>query len=476
MSRQQPVTPLNRGDSSVSDQQTATSFLSTPLLSTPLLSTPAVEDAGDLDWHSDTSKAIRDQQPVRSRLLLYSLMLVVVSLLVWASQAEIDEVTRGEGKVIPSRQVQIVQSQDGGMVTEIAVKAGDQVEAGQLLVRLDATRFAASLRESQSRISALQVRDERLRAIVEQQPFQPQSAWLQQTPEIVRQETELYQARLDELSTLQQIARQQLAQQRQGLTEAGARQLQLQRAMRFARQELSVTRPLVDSGAVSSVELLRLERELSSLQGDKAQADARRNRLAAAVTEAERHIEEVTLNFTNQIREERTRVTAELNALIESSRGLSDRVHQTAVRSPVRGTVKQLHYNTIGGVVLPGKAIAEVVPLNDALLLEAHIRPSDIAFLRPQQHALVKFTAYDFVVYGGLEARVEQIGVDTVTDDQGHAFYQVQVRTERASLGEGLPVIPGMVAQVDILTGKKTILDYLLKPVLRARQNALTER
>jgi len=250
----------------------------------------------------------------------------------------------------------------------------------------------------------------------------------------------------------------------------------LRRGVQFAGEELRVTRPLVSSGAVSRVELLRLEREHSTLRGEKAQADARQARLTAAVAEAQQRITEVSLEFKNTVREELSQVTAQLNALNESSQALSDRVTQTAVRSPVRGTIKQLHYNTIGGVVLPGKTVVEVVPLDDALLLEARISPRDIAFISPGQPALVKFTAYDFVVYGGLEANVEHIGADTVTDEDGKPFYQVKVRTRRASLGEGLPIIPGMVAQVDILTGKKTILDYLLKPVLRARQYALTER
>lgn len=441
-----------------------------------LLARQPVGSADELDWLEDAQRAMLSQNPVRSRGLLYSLVLVVVALLGWASWAEIDEVTRGSGKVIPSRQIQLVQSQDGGLVTELAVNVGDEVEAGQLLVRLDATRFAASWRESQVNLLALQIKAARLSATIAEQPFEPVPEWQAQAAEVLAQEQQLYRSRLAALAASREIASQQLAQQRQALVEAKAQQAQLRRGVQFAGEELRVTRPLVSSGAVSRVELLRLEREHSTLRGEKAQADARQARLTAAVAEAQQRITEVSLEFKNTVREELSQVTAQLNALNESSQALSDRVTQTAVRSPVRGTIKQLHYNTIGGVVLPGKTVVEVVPLDDALLLEARISPRDIAFISPGQPALVKFTAYDFVVYGGLEANVEHIGADTVTDEDGKPFYQVKVRTRRASLGEGLPIIPGMVAQVDILTGKKTILDYLLKPVLRARQYALTER
>jgi len=441
-----------------------------------LLARQPVESADELNWLEDAQRAMLSQNPVRSRGLLYSLAIVVIALIAWAAWAEIDEVTRGSGKVIPSRQIQVVQSQDGGLVTELAIQEGDQVEQGQLLVRLDATRFAATYRESQTQLLSLEVKAERLKAIIEERAFQPRAEWLANAPQVVTQEQNLYSARLEELAAARQIAAERLTQQQQSLAEVEAQQAQLSRTVRFAAEELRVTKPLVSSGAVSRVELLRLERDVSQLRGEKAQADAKQGRLKAAVAEAQQRTDEVVLEFKNGIREELSQTTAQLNALSESSQALSDRVKQTAVRSPVRGTVKQLHYNTIGGVVLPGKEVVEIVPADDALLLEARIRPRDIAFLTPGQSALVKFTAYDFVVYGGLDAQVEHISADTVTDEDGTPFYIVRVRTERSSLGEGLPIIPGMVAQVDILTGKKTILDYLLKPVLRARQYALTER
>nr|HPR08382.1 HlyD family type I secretion periplasmic adaptor subunit [Denitromonas sp.] len=241
-------------------------------------------------------------------------------------------------------------------------------------------------------------------------------------------------------------------------------------------QELDVTKPLLASGAVSEVELLRLERDVARLRGERNQASAQIARIQSSIAEANRNIQDVELSYRNAARNELADTRAKLNSLSEGSLALVDRVKHAEVKSPMRGTVKRLLINTVGGVVQPGKEVAEVVPLDEALLLEAKINPKDIGFLRPGQPAEVKFTAYDFSIYGGLKATVEQIGADTVMDDRGNAFYIVRVRTTESSLGQNLPIIPGMVAQVDVLTGKKTILSYLLKPVLRAKANALTER
>lgn len=237
-----------------------------------------------------------------------------------------------------------------------------------------------------------------------------------------------------------------------------------------------MTRPLVKSGAVSDVDILRLERDVSRMRGERDQAVAQISRVQAAITEAEGKIQEVELAVRNQWRAELSETMSKLGSLSEGARGLEDRVKHAEIRSPVRGTVKRLLVNTVGGVVQPGKDVVEIVPLDDALILEARVKPKDIAFLRPQQPAVVKFSAYDFAIYGGLDAVVEHISADTVLDDKGNAFYIVRVRTLQNALGEGMPIIPGMVADVDILTGKKTVLAYLAKPVLRAKANALTER
>ena len=434
------------------------------------------EDVESLTWEENADRARVEQNPVKTRFMFYTLCSVITVLLIWSAFAYVDQVTRGEGKVIPSQQVQILQSLDGGVITDIRVREGDIVEVDELLVKLDATRFQSNLLESRAELLALKAKAVRLKAIAEGTDYTPSESLIAEAPDLVKQERRLFESSQQELAVLKNIAKKQIAQREQELQEAIAAKDQASQAYILASQEMAVTKPLVKSGAVSQVELLRLERDINNLIGERDQAAAQIRRLNEAIGEANQKIIEVELKFKNTIREDLSITMARLSVLQESSLGLSDRVKQTNVRSPVRGTIKRLYYNTIGGVVLPGKEILEIIPLDDSLLLEARIKPQDIAFLHPGQKANVKFTAYDFVVYGGLDAVVEHIGADTVMDDKGNPFYIVRVRTVESNLGEGRPIIPGMVASVDILTGKKTILTYMLKPLLRAKQYALSER
>ena len=434
------------------------------------------ERASGLDWASDADWALLQQEPLRARVLLRVAVLVLIGLIVWAAFAEIDEVTRGEARVIPSSQLQVVQSVDGGVVEALLVREGQIVEAGEVLIRVDPTRFMSSLLEKRAETLALQAKAARLEALTQGTPFLPPAGLEQEAPEIIAHERRLYESSRERMEAQLSIARDQLRQREQELNEVRARREQAGRAFELAQQELKVTKPLERSGAVSEVELLRLEREVSRLRGERDQSSAQISRIQSAIAEATQKIQEVELGVRNQLRGELSDTMARLGSLSEGSRTLQDRVKHAEVRSPVRGTVKRLLVNTVGGVVQPGKEVVEIVPLDDALILEAKIAPKDIAFLRPGQDALVKFSAYDFAIYGGLKAHLEQISADTVVDDKGVAYYQVRLRTVETSLGENLPIIPGMMADVDILTGKKTILTYLLKPVLRAKANALSER
>lgn len=434
------------------------------------------ETARQSGWGEEIKMAQRAQAPLRARFLLYATVLVLSALIFWASRAELDEVTRGSATVVPSRQVQVVQSLDGGIVSEILTREGQVVTAGQLLLRIDATRFVSSLRENRAQYLALLAKTARLAAIAEGKPFTVPEKVAVEAADVAAAETRLHETSTHELESAIGVYDQQLAQRRQELNEAISFREQSDRNFDLAVQELEQTEPLVASGAVSQVEILRLKREVSKLRGDREQSSAQVTRARAAIAEAKRKREQIELDFRNEVRKELSEASAQLSSLAEGSVGLEDRVKQTEVRSPVRGTVKRLLINTQGGVVLPGRDIIEIVPLDDTLLLEARIAPRDIGFLRPGQAATVKFSAYDFLVFGGLDAVVESIGADTITDDDGKPFYLVRVRTHRSSLGDGLPIIPGMLSEVDILTGRKTVLDYLLKPVLRARQRALTER
>ena len=347
-------------------------------------------------------------------------------------------------------------------------------------MRIEPTRFVSSLRENQSQIHALSARAARLRAIVEGRPFIPPADVERDAPDIVLRERQLYDSQRAESAAQIGIARQQLSQREHELREARAQYSQTTRAIELATQEINATEPLLATGAASEVELLRLKRDLSRLRGEREQFSAQIARVQAAIAESQRKISEVDLAFRNLRGAELAETQARLGGLNAGGTALADKVEKTDIRSPVRGIVKRLLVNTRGGVVQPGRDVVEIVPLDDSLVIEAKVRPQDIAFLRPDQQALVKFTAYDSAIYGGLAARVENIGADTVIEEQGpgrgEAFYIVRVRTSQASLGRDLPIMPGMVAEVDITTGRKSLLTYLLKPVLRARSEAFTER
>lgn len=431
----------------------------------------------DAAFDANADWAIAEETPKGARILVWASAAAIFVLLVWANFAVLDEVTRGEGKVIPSRQVQVLQSLDGGIVSEILVKEGQSVKIGDLLLKVDPTRMVSSLRENRSQYLALLAKSARLKALADGARFMPPEAVTAEAPEIAEQERALYESRRAELDATLGVARQQSSQRSQELISVRARREQASQSFNLTARELEMTRPLARSGAVSDVELLRLERDVARYRGERDSASSDIPRLESAITEANRKVQEVELSFRNTARSELSETNAKLSGLSEGSAALQDRVDQTEIRSPVNGTVKQLKVNTVGGVVQPGKDLIEVVPSDDALVLEARVLPRDIAFLSPGQKALVKFTAYDFAIYGGLEATVENISADTVVDEKGNAFFIVRVRTLSTNIGpKHLPIIPGMVAEVDVLTGKKSVLTYLLKPILRAKATAMTER
>ena len=330
--------------------------------------------------------------------------------------------------------------------------------------------------ESRASQLAVQAKALRLEALTRGTPFNPPAELKREAPDIVAQEMRLYESRRAEISAQISISQNQLAQRQQELNEVRARREQAERGLELMTKEINATRPMIATGAVSEVEVFRLEREAARLRGDREQATAQIARVQSAILEATRKIEEVQLSSRNQMSAELSETMSKLASLSQGGRALEDKVKHADIKSPVRGTIKRLLVNTVGAVVQPGKEVVEVVPLDDTLILEVQITPKDIGFLRPGQEAMVKFTAYDFSIYGGLLAEVIHIGADSVLDDKGNAFYHIRVRTHKPSLGPSLPIIPGMVAQVDILTGKKTVLSYLLKPVLRAKSKALTER
>lgn len=435
-----------------------------------------IKTPGRTDWVSDTEWARITQEPLRARALLYGVALTLIALCIWASVAEIDEVTRGEGRVIPSRQLQTLQSMDGGMVEEILVSEGQVVEQGDLLVRVNPIRFQASLGESQAKYLALTAEVTRLRALVAgiEPIFPPELA--QKAPELMEREMRLYHSTLEELAEEQEVYTNQIEQREQELEEARAAVSQYTNTLRLTKRELEVTRPLLASGAVSDVDVLRLERQVATIEGELSRARAAVARTQAAVNEARNRRREEELAAINRWRSELSEASSQLEALTQAGEGLEDMVRQAEIRAPMRGIVQRLHVNTVGGVLTPGRDVVDIVPLDDQLMIEARIAPRDIAFIRPQQEAAVRLTAYDWDVYGSLKAHVEHISASTITDERDNTFYLVRLETEPGGMDDELLIIPGMTAEVDILTGKRTVMRYLLNPVLKARSKAFTER
>lgn len=429
----------------------------------------------EVGW-ADATDALELQSARGARSLVWLSLLAVTALLVWAYFAYIDEIVRGSGKVVPSQQVQVVQTMDGGVVQEILVRAGDVVEEGQVLVRIDPTRFSSSLGENRAELLSLEAKAARLEALASGQPFEAPERVLLEAPLIADMERRIWMARHDELEAVIKQAEDQLKQREEELRETQANRDQAATSCGLTSRELQVTRPLLKSGAVSEVDILRLQRDVARYCGEQKAAEAQIDRLHAAIEEARSKRVEAELNVRNEAATQLADTRARLAALRETQVALQDRVRLAEVRSPVRGTVRVLNTNTVGGVVQPGDAILDIVPADDTLLLETRVHPKDIGFLHPGQTAEVKFTAYDFTVYGGLSAHVEQISADTITDEKGDSYYIVKVRTDAAHVAHDMPIIPGMLADVHILTGKRTVMQFLLKPILRARSDAFTER
>ncbi|WP_041015359.1 HlyD family type I secretion periplasmic adaptor subunit [Stutzerimonas kunmingensis] len=427
----------------------------------------------------EVRKALIEDAPRLVRLTIWGLLAFVLFLVLWAHFAIVDEVTRGEGKAIPSSRLQKIQNLEGGIVAELFVREGQIVEAGDPLLRLDDTRFASNVGETEADRLALAARVERLSAEVEGRDLAMPEHVLRDAPNLADSERALFESRRDQLRDEIGGLEEQLAQRRQEVREMSSKQEQFRSSLALLRKEIAMSEPLVSSGAISPVEVLRLKRAEVESRGQLDATTLALPRANAAIKEIESKIGETRGRFRSEALTQLNEARTELSKLKSTGKALEDRVRRTLVTSPVRGVVQQMLVSTIGGVIQPGSDIVEIVPLDDTLLVEAKVRPQDIAFLHPGQEAMVKFSAYDFTVYGGLKAELEHISADSITDEDGNSFFLIHLRTDKSHLGSDekpLLIIPGMMASVDIITGHKSVLSYLLKPIIRAKAEALRER
>ena len=452
----------------------------------------------ELEMVDDVYGAMMTDAPSGHRMIIWSLAAMMLCFLIWSYFSEIDQVTTGVGKVIPSSQVQVIQSLDGGILKEMYVREGMLVKKGQALARIDDTRFRSDFAQQEQEVVGLRANIIRLQAelnsirlsdtttdwrkqvrIEFKQPDFPKDLQKDEPKMVLRQQAE-YDGRLKNLNNQLEILARQIQQRDQEMQEIAAQVKTLTTSYQLLTRELELTRPLADKGIVPEVELLKLERSVNDLQGELQSVRILRPKVKAALDEAIFKRRDAVFSFASDNRAQLNEMQTQLARMNEAQVGAKDKVSKAVIESPVNGTVKTVHINTLGGVVQPGVDIIDIVPSEDQLLVEAKVSPKDIAFLHPGLPAIVKVTAYDFTRYGGLDGTVEHISADTTQDEEGNSFYLVRVRTGESSLtkkdGTHMPIIPGMLTSVDVITGERSILEYILNPILRAKDTALRER
>lgn len=433
------------------------------------------------NFHGELDELTSSNRHVSS-MLLVSVFLFFVAGVTWTALAELDETVRGGGKIIPSSEIKRIQNFEGGIVSEILVTAGQEVKKGDTLIRLQEVQFSSRLREHQSMHLDLLATIARLEAHLEgRKDIRLPPELLAQRPELAANQMQLMLSRqLVDRSTLDVLIqeREQISQE---LKEARSRLDFQGRNLGLLKKELAMIEPMVARGAASEMEELRLRRQVNEVNGNIQETRIQIPKIQSSLQAAENRIEEETSRQRNELLKELNEARTQLESMKEKLPALADQVDRTVVRSPVDGVVKQVFVNTIGETISSGKDMVEIVPLEDSLLVEAQVLPKDIAFIHPGQNASVRLTAYDSSIYGSLDGVVEHISADAITDEQQkYSYYLVKIRTQETSLkdraGKELPIIPGMVAEISILTGKKTVLEYILKPIIKTKQNALRER
>jgi len=435
--------------------------------------------ARDYEFMHSLSAAVIQVTPSKLRVVLYFWVVAIVAFLTWANFAYIDEIARGDGEIVPSGENQMIQNLEGGIVQEILVKEGQDVVKGQILLKIDNQKSQSSLSTNAIKADALEAKILRLRAESTGMKFKVRKELKKKIPLFVENEKSLYLTNQKQLKSKLNALNEQLEQKRQELSEAKSRKRHLRESLALISKEVTMTQPMVAKGIRSKIDFLKLQREENEAKEKYSAIKYTIPRLSSAIKEVKSTINETNLLFKSEAKAKLNEASTELRGYRANSTALEDQVTRTVVRSPMKGIVQKLYVHTVGGVIQPGADIVEVVPTDENLIVEVKIKPSDIAFIYYGQKAIVKFSAYDFSIYGGLNGEVILISADTIKDQKDNVFYTVRIKTNQNFLGDKhkpLKIIPGMTVNVDIITGQKSVLDYILKPILKTKQYTFSER
>lgn len=433
----------------------------------------------DYEFMKSLSAAILQKAPSRVSTVIKIWLITVILFIIWASFAKIDEITRGEGKVIPFGQNQIIQNLEGGIVDNIMINEGEIVKKGQVILKIRNAKSLSSSLTNQLKYEELLAKKTRLYAQANGLDFKVNKTDNKELNKQMLLAQNLYDSDKTEYMAKDSSFVQQINQKKQAYIEAKAKVKSLKKSLEFVTEEIAMTKPMVDQGVKSKIDFLKLKREASQIENDIEAARLSLPRLASAIKEIRSNRKEAKQLFMGEAKKELNEVSAQLSRIKTQQMEYTDQVNRTVVKSPVDGIVQKLYVNTIGGVIQPGANLVEIVPTDKRLFLEIKIKPSDIAYIHPGAEAKIKVSAYDYSIYGGLTGTVVSISPDTITDEKDNTFYLIHVKTKKNHLGTDenpMKIIPGMTVNVDIKTGKKTIMQYILKPILKSKQYVFTEK
>lgn len=432
-----------------------------------------MKNKNDTEYVNSVSFALLEETPNSTKVLLYTISSLVFFFFIWAYFTNVDQLVRGEAKVIPYGQNQKVQNFEGGIISEILVKEGDLVQKGDALLKIENKQYSSIYEKNVFEINELKIREKRLFAEANDKEY------VLENDEISKKEYDLYLSNKEQLHSKIKVLDEQLVQKIKEKDEVYSKIKYLNNSYALIEQERNVLEPLSDKGIVSKVELLKLKREANSIKDELEATKLTLSRLDSIISESKSRITESKQEFKNTAQKELNEVTSKLNQSSKQNQGLEDQVKRTLIVSPVTGFIKKLNINTIGGSVQPAMDLVEIVPIEEKLLIETKIKPEDIAFLKPGLKASIKFTAYDFAIYGSLSGEIEKISPDSTTNEKDETYYYIYIKTDKSYLGDEknpLKIIPGMRGSADIITGQKTILTYLLKPIIKTKQYAFSEK